>query len=84
MGVRGVDVQIRSIVMVALGHGVLHIPVSILALCSGVSHLTVPSAGQSNTVQTNTVQTVPCFASTLAGLMDDRYQLSHGEPGAKK
>jgi hypothetical protein len=32
MGVRGVDVQIRSIVMVALGHRVLHIPVSVLAL----------------------------------------------------
>jgi type IV secretion system protein VirB2 len=79
MGVRGVDVQIRSIVMVALGHCVLHIPVSVLALSSGVSHLTIPSAGQSNTVQT-----APCFASILAGLMDDRYQFAHGEPGAKK
>src|ERR1019366_1690046 len=65
--VRGVDVQIRSIVMVALGHCVLHIPVSVLALSSGVSHLTIPSAGQSNTVQT-----ASCFASILAGLMDDR------------
>ena len=67
MGVRGVDVQIRSIVRVALGHCVLHIPVSVLALSSGVSHLTIPSAGQSNTVQT-----ASCFASILAGLMDDR------------
>jgi hypothetical protein len=66
MGVRGIDVQIRSIVMVALGHCVLHIPVSVLA--SGVFHLTIPSADQSNTVQT-----APCFASTLAGLMDVRY-----------
>jgi hypothetical protein len=41
MGVRGVDVQIRSIVMVALGHCVLHIPVSVLASCSGASHPTI-------------------------------------------
>jgi hypothetical protein len=79
MGVRGVDVQICGIVMVALEHCVLHIPVSVLALSSGVSHLTIPDAGQSNTVRT-----APCFASTLAGLKDDRYQFAHGEPGAKK
>jgi hypothetical protein len=60
MGVRGVDVQIRSIVMVALGHCVLHIPVSVLALCSGVSHLPIPSAGQSNTVLA-----ASCFTTTL-------------------
>jgi hypothetical protein len=79
MGVRSEDVQIRSIVMVALGHCVLHIPVSVLALSFGVSHLTIPGAGQSNTMPT-----APCFASTQAGLMDDRYQFAHGEPGAKK
>jgi Recombinase len=69
MGARGVDVQIRGRVMVALGHCVLQIPVSVLALSFGVSHLTIRSAGQSNTVQT-----APRFASTLAGLMDDRYR----------
>jgi hypothetical protein len=79
MGVRGVDVQIRSIIMVALGHCVLHIPVRVLALCSGVFHLTIPGAGQSNTVQTGL-----CFASTLAGLKHDWNQFAHGEPGAKK
>jgi hypothetical protein len=68
MGVRGVDVQIRSIVMVALGHCVLHIPASVLVLSFGVSHLSFPGAGQSNTVQA-----APCFASTRAGLKDDRY-----------
>jgi hypothetical protein len=68
MGVRGVDVQIRSIVMVALGHCVLRIRVSVLALSSEASHLTIPGAGQ-----LNTVQTAPCFASTQAGLMDDRH-----------
>jgi hypothetical protein len=68
MSVRGVNVQIRSIVMVALGHCVLHIPLSVIALSSGVSHPTVPSAGQ-----LNTVQTAPCFAPTQGGLMDDRY-----------
>jgi hypothetical protein len=65
MGVRGVDVQIRSIVMVALGHCVLRIPVSAFALSCGVSHLTIPSA-----VQSNTVQTAFCFTNALAGLMD--------------
>ena len=72
MGVRGVDVQFRSIVMVALGHCVLHIPVSVLALSSGVSHLTISGAGQPNTVQTDS-----CFSSTEVGLMDDRYR-QHG------
>jgi hypothetical protein len=79
MGVRGVDVQIRSMVMVALGHWVLHIPVGVLALSFGVFHLTIPGAGQSNTVQTGS-----CFASTQAELMDNRYQFAHGEPGAKE
>jgi len=65
MGVRGVDVQIRSIVMVALGHCVLRIPVSAFALSCGVFHLTIPSA-----VQSNTVQTAFCFTNALAGLMD--------------
>jgi hypothetical protein len=69
MGVRGVDVQIGGIVMVALEHCVLHIPIRGLALCSGVSHLPIPSAGQSNTGQT-----APSFASTLTRLTDDRYQ----------
>ena len=78
MGVRGVDVQIRSIIMVALGHCVLHIPVSVLALCSGVSHMTIPGAGQSKTVRT-----AAYFASTLAELKHDWYQFAHGEPGAK-
>jgi hypothetical protein len=67
MGVRGVDMQIRSIVMVALGHSVLHIPLGVFALSSGVSHLPIPGAGQSNTAQP-----APRFASTKAALMDDR------------
>jgi hypothetical protein len=79
MGVRGVDVQIRGIVVVTLEHCVLRVPASVLALSFGVSHLTVPIAGQSNTMQT-----APCFASTQAGLKDDGYQFVRGEPGAKK
>jgi hypothetical protein len=78
MGVRGVDVQICGIVMVALEHCVLHIPVSVLALSCRVSHLTIPSAGQSNTVRA-----AFCFTSILAGVMDDN-QFVHGDPGAKK
>jgi hypothetical protein len=65
MGVRGVYVQIRSAVMVALVHCVLSIPVRALALSYRVSHLTIPSA-----VQSNTVQTASCFTNALAGLMD--------------
>ena len=73
MGVRGLDVQIRSIVMVALEHCVLHISVSVLGLSFKVSHLTIPSADQSNTVQT-----ASCFSSTQVGLMGDRYPATRG------
>ena len=66
MGVRGENVQIRSILIVALGHCVLHIPVSVRALSLGVSHLIIPGAGQLNTVEKKL-----CFVSTQAGLMDD-------------
>jgi hypothetical protein len=64
MSVRRGDVQIRSIVMVALGHGVLHILVSVLALSTGVCHLTIPGAGQSDTLSTEgaaAVRNVCCF-----------------------
>ena len=78
MGVRGVNVQICGRFMVALGHCVLQIPVSDLALSSAVSLLTIPGA-----VQSNTVQITSCFRSTLTGMMDDSYQFAHGEPGAE-
>jgi hypothetical protein len=63
VGVGGVDVKVRCIVMVVLGHDVLHISTNALALASGVSHLTIGSAEQSDTAPA-----APYFVSRAPGL----------------
>jgi hypothetical protein len=63
VGVSGVDVKIRCIAMFVLGHCFLHIPANALALVSGVSHLTIGSAEQSDTTHA-----APSFVSRAPSL----------------
>jgi len=65
VGVGGVDVKVRCIVMVVLGHDVLHIPANALAHAFGVSHLTIGSAEQSDTAHA-----ASCFVSRMSGPTD--------------
>jgi hypothetical protein len=61
VGVSGVDVQVCSIVLVALGHFVLPILGKRIALASGVSYLTNCKRWSIE------YTTVPCFTSVVAG-----------------
>lgn len=65
VGVGGVDVKVRCTVMFVLGHCILHIPANALALASGVSHLTIGRAEQSDTAPA-----APYFVSRVPGLTD--------------
>jgi hypothetical protein len=62
VGVGGVNVQVRCIVIDVLGHCVLHIPANVLPLSHGVSHVTIAGSEQSGTNQLTS-----CFSSGWQG-----------------
>ena len=45
----GINMQVRCMIMLVVGHFILHIPANALALASAVSHTAIGNAEQSDT-----------------------------------
>ena len=65
--------------MLVLGHYIPHIPTVALALRSGVSHMAI-----GNAEQLDTVQSAPCFVSSVPGLININLKFLEGIADARR